>query len=219
MENFMSLGEPETVGRTSEYAYQDACCACSSSYVLPVIRELTGTILPGSIVADAGCGNGSLLGQLHRRDWQMHGLETSVSGLAQAKAAFPAIQFHAVDLASPLSSFSLMGRCDVVISTEVIEHIFLPRIFAQNCYDLLKPNGTLILSTPYHGYLKNLALAISGRLDRHFTALWDYGHIKFWSRQTLTQLLLEVGFQVTQFRGVGRLPYLWKSMVVVAVKR
>ena len=68
------------------------------------------------------------------------------------------------------------------------------------------------------GYLKNLALAISGKSDDHFTALWDYGHIKFWSKRTLTQLLQEAGFQVTQFRGAGRLPYFWKSMVLVATR-
>jgi hypothetical protein len=29
-----------------------------------------------------------------------------------------------------------------------------------------------------HGYLKNLALAVSGNLDRHVAALWDHGHVK-----------------------------------------
>ena len=43
-----------------------------------------------------------------------------------------------------------------------------------------------MLSTPYHGYLKNLALAVSGRMDRHFTALHVGGHIKFFSIETLT---------------------------------
>ena len=53
-------------------------------------------------------------------------------------------------------------------------------------------------------------------MDHHYTALWDGGHIKFWSRETLTKLLEEFGFRVTDFRGAGRLPYLWKSMLVRA---
>ena len=68
------------------------------------------------------------------------------------------------------------------------------------------------------GYLKNCALAISGKLDAHFTALWDGGHIKFWSRRTLTALLQEAGFQVVSFRGAGRCPWLWKSMLIAARK-
>jgi 2-polyprenyl-6-hydroxyphenyl methylase/3-demethylubiquinone-9 3-methyltransferase len=112
----------------------------------------------------------------------MHGLEISESGLAQARANYPQIQFHSVDLMDGVSMLPMAGNCDVVISTEVIEHVFLPRIFAKNCRDLLKSGGTLIISTPYHGYLKNLVLALTDKLDAHFTALWDYGHIKFWSK-------------------------------------
>jgi 2-polyprenyl-6-hydroxyphenyl methylase/3-demethylubiquinone-9 3-methyltransferase len=87
-----------------------------------------------------------------------------------------------------------------------------------NCRRALKPGGALILSTPYHGYWKNLALAVTGKLDDHFTALWDGGHIKFWSRGTLAQLLEEAGFRVERFVGVGRLPFLWKSMIVRSCK-
>ena len=70
------------------------------------------------------------------------------------------------------------------------------------------------MSTPYHGYLKNLALAITGKMDAHFGPLWDGGHIKFWSRKTLSRLLEEKGFEVTDFAGCGRVPYLWMSMLV-----
>jgi 2-polyprenyl-6-hydroxyphenyl methylase/3-demethylubiquinone-9 3-methyltransferase len=73
-----------------------------------------------------------------------------------------------------------------------------------------------VLTTPYHGYLKNLALAVTGAMDAHFTALWDGGHIKFWSYRTLRQLLQEFGFGHCEFRGAGRWPALWKSMVVTA---
>ncbi len=76
--------------------------------------------------------------------------------------------------------------------------------------------GTAILSTPYHGYWKNLALALSGKLDRHFTALWDHGHIKFWSMKTLTLLLEEAGFRDIRFARVGRVPALAKAMIAVA---
>jgi 2-polyprenyl-6-hydroxyphenyl methylase/3-demethylubiquinone-9 3-methyltransferase len=74
------------------------------------------------------------------------------------------------------------------------------------------------VSTPYHGYLKNLALALSGKLDKHFTALWDGGHIKFFSIATLGQLLREAGFKDLRFVRVGRIPPLAKSMLAIAKK-
>lgn len=170
------------------------------------------------VVADAGCGNGSMLGELRGFGFELHGLEVSESGLAQAKKTYRGIEFSYADLMADLSNHPLAGRCDAVISTEVVGHVFLPRIFARNCYRLLKPRGKLILSTPYHGYLKNVALALSGKLEGHFTALWDYGHIKFWSRRTLGILLEEAGFTVVEFHGAGRVPFLWESMILVARK-
>jgi 2-polyprenyl-6-hydroxyphenyl methylase/3-demethylubiquinone-9 3-methyltransferase len=55
-------------------------------------------------------------------------------------------------------------------------------------------------------------------MDRHYTALWDHGHIKFWSIPTLTTLLTEAGFQTIRFHRVGRIPALAKSMIAVAEK-
>jgi len=47
---------------------------------------------------------------------------------------------------------------------------------------------------------------------------WDGGHIKLWSRKTLSQLLSETGFRVVRFIGAGRMPFLWKSMIMIAGK-
>lgn len=106
----------------------------------------------------------------------------------------------------------------MVVSLEVVEHVYAPRNYARTLFDLLEPGGTAIVSTPYHGYLKNLALALSGKMDAHFTALWDHGHIKFWSIETLTKLLDEAGFMNIRFHRVGRVPQLAKSMIAVAQK-
>jgi 2-polyprenyl-6-hydroxyphenyl methylase/3-demethylubiquinone-9 3-methyltransferase len=202
----------------SEYSFSDAQLHCSSDYLLPIIKKRVERLPKRSVIVDVGCGNGSLLAQLQEYGHDLHGIEVSSSGLTHAKNAFPNISFYSGDLTSDMSSHPLAGKCDVVISTEVIEHVFLPRVFASNCHSLLKSKGTLIVSTPYHGYLKNLSLALAGKMESHFTVLWDYGHIKFWSRASLTRLLTEAGFSVREFVGAGRIPYLWKSMVLVADK-
>jgi 2-polyprenyl-6-hydroxyphenyl methylase/3-demethylubiquinone-9 3-methyltransferase len=95
---------------------------------------------------------------------------------------------------------------DVILSTEVIEHLYDPRGLLRNAHALLKPGGIIVLTTPYHGYLKNLLLAATGKMDRHFTVLWDHGHIKFWSRKTLSEALVEAGFADIRFVGSGRVP-------------
>lgn len=111
-----------------------------------------------------------------------------------------------------------MGK-RLFVSLEVIEHVYDPRAYARTLHDLLEPGGTAIISTPYHGYVKNLALAVTGNLDNHFTALWDGGHIKFFSIRTLRRLLIETGFQGIHIIRVGRIPPLAKSMVAIARKK
>ena len=55
-----------------------------------------------------------------------------------------------------------------VISMEVIEHLYSPRTFAAFVRSILEANGggRFILTTPYHGYLKNLSIALAGKADR-----------------------------------------------------
>jgi 2-polyprenyl-6-hydroxyphenyl methylase/3-demethylubiquinone-9 3-methyltransferase len=110
------------------------------------------------------------------------------------------------------------GQFPLVLSLEVVEHLYFPRKFARTVYDLLELGGTAIISTPYHGYWKNVALAVSGKMDAHFTALWDHGHIKFWSMKTIGVLLREAGFGAISFKRGGRVPALAKSMIAVARK-
>ncbi len=153
---------------------------------------------------------------LTARGWDVTGVDPSVEGIAQARAADPGLKLVTGSAYDDLAG--QYGRFPVVLSLEVVEHVYAPRHYARTLLDLLEPGGTAILSTPYHGYWKNLALALSGRMDAHFTALWDHGHIKFWSIRTLGELLRKAGFVDLQFERVGRVPALAKAMIAVARK-
>jgi 2-polyprenyl-3-methyl-5-hydroxy-6-metoxy-1,4-benzoquinol methylase len=163
-----------------------------------------------------GCGNGAIANALIRKGYNIIGIDASESGIEIANHTNPG-HFFIQDLSNNGLPKEIQDiKFDTIISTEVIEHLYAPRIFINNCKSILHKRGTLIISTPYHGYLKNLLLALAGAMDRHFTALWDGGHIKFWSRKTLTNLLEEQGFTIEKFIGAGRIPYLWKSMIIQA---
>jgi 2-polyprenyl-6-hydroxyphenyl methylase/3-demethylubiquinone-9 3-methyltransferase len=86
----------------------------------------------------------------------------------------------------------------------------------RRVFELETPGGRVVLSTPSYGYLKNLALALSGWMDQHFTALWDGGDIKFWSVKTLSLLLEKAGFENVRFEFAVRFYPLAKSMIAIA---
>jgi 2-polyprenyl-3-methyl-5-hydroxy-6-metoxy-1,4-benzoquinol methylase len=111
------------------------------------------------------------------------------------------------------------GCFPFVLSLEVVEHVYFPHRWAACLRALTEPGGLAIVSTPYHGYWKNLALSlVPGAWDRHRHPLRDHGLIKFWSARSLRELLIKSGFQEVSFTRVGRLPALAKSIVAVAEK-
>lgn len=201
----------------SGYRYADACINDSHAYLMPALRaELARLEINGKRLFDLGCGNGSVGAELNREGWDVTGVDPSAEGIAQAKALHPELR---LDTGSAYDDLvTKFGRFPVVISLEVVEHVYAPRDYARTLADLLEPGGTAIISTPYHGYWKNLAMALTGKMDAHFTALWDHGHIKFWSFRTLTQLLEEAGLVDIRFLRVGRVPPLAKSMIAIARK-
>lgn len=190
------------------------------AYLVPALQRVLGDVLTNGHGAgpifDIGCGDGTLDHFLEDRGFTVIGLDADKSRIREAKARYP--QGHYV-VGSAYEDLHLRyGTFPCVLSVEVIEHLFDPHRFADTVSALLEPRGVAIITTPFHGYLKNLLLAASGLLDRHFTALWPGGHIKFWSIKTISQLLVAAGLEIERVVLVDRVPPLARSMIVVARK-
>ena len=203
-------------GVPAEYAYAHDEAGCAHAYLFPAVTELLATCKRGPVL-DLGCGNGWLAHRLILDGHDVYGIDASVTGIEHARARHPG-RFFVGRIGDGLPPGLAGVEFSTVISTEVVEHLYDPRALLRSAKAALRsePEGRLILSTPYHGYLKNLSLAVLGKLDDHFTALWDGGHVKFFSRRTMETMLRQEGFQPLAFRGAGRAPYLWKSMLVSA---
>ena len=202
------------------YRYKaGAAHAHSHQFLMPAVRRELAAVrerLGTPRLFDLGCGNGSVAALLSREGWDVTGVDPSTEGISAARTAYPHLRLEPGSAYDDLAA--RFGRFPVVLSLEVVEHVYAPRDYARTLSDLLEPGGTAIISTPYHGYWKNLALAVTGKMDHHFTALWDHGHIKFWSAQTLSELLAEAGLRQVSLVRVGRVPALARSMIMVARK-
>ena len=190
----------------------------SCGYIVPRILSILRE-LGVQRVLDVGAGNGALCSELLREGYRVAGVEYDKQGVEVARSNYPSIPFYNLGVQDdPATLLEEEEPFDAVVSTEVVEHLFSPHLLPMFAKGVLREGGHLVVTTPYHGYIKNLALSLMNKWDDHHTPLWHGGHIKFWSRNTLAQLLHENGFMVVASSGVGRLPYLWKSMVVVARK-
>lgn len=164
-------------------------------------------------VLDAGCGSGWFLERLDRAGFEAHGVDLSSTAAAEARKRCPAAQVQAASLEERLPFPD--GHFDAIWSTEVIEHVFDPKAFLEELNRVLRPGGLLVLTTPYHGLAKNLAIAVAG-FDRHFDPVGP--HIRFFTIPSMYRLLAETGFKSPAWRGIGRFWPLYKSMFVTARK-
>lgn len=197
-----------------DYGFANADASHMHCHFMPAVHELAGALSPRTRVLDVGCGNGYSCGEFLKRGCTVVGIDLSEQGIAQARAAHPDGRFEL--LAADDRILENLGEApfDLIVSTEVVEHLYDPKSYAKGCFAALRPGGRFVCTTPYHGYWKNLLISLSGKWDSHANPLWDGGHIKLWSRATLSGLLLESGFGNLKFRGAGRLPGLWMTMVM-----
>jgi len=99
--------------------------------------------------------------------------------------------------------------------TDVIEHVFDPPTVIREISRVLSPGGQLLISTPYHGLVKNVLIALF-RFDRHFDPQGP--HIRFFSRSSLTHLLRDAGFRSFKYFYLGRVFPVSKNLVIMTAK-
>lgn len=201
-----------------EWSSESAGNGASGEKLTDVFVRLVQKIDGVQSICDLGCGNGHIAGQLASLGYQVTGVDASRSGISIAQGAYPNVNFVEALIDRDLIQHTALDNVDLVISSDVIEHLYRPSDLLEAAFALLKPRGHVLLGTPYHGYLKNLALALSGRMDSHFSALHDGGHIKFFSVKTLSQLMIAHSFTDLSFSFYGRAPWLWKNMICHARK-
>jgi len=189
-----------------------------TDFLIRLVKRMDGI----ERICDLGCGNGYLAGRLAGMGYHVTGIDASQSGVELARKAYISdkVEFICTAIDDSLSKTLLNNdnEFDLVISGDVIEHLYRPSVLLNSAFQILRPAGHLILGTPYHGYLKNIVFSVLNKWDKHHGVDWDGGHIKFFSVKTLGSLLARHDFINMNFYFCGRLPWLWKNMICHARK-
>ncbi len=144
---------------SADYGWRDAEPTCAHTYLEPVVLQSL-QCLGVRRVLDLGCGNGALCRTLKDAGFDVAGCDADRAGVELARGRNPDIRFEVMDMAGAPGPFA--GEIfDAVVSTEVVEHLYSPQRLPQAVGLLLKEGGWLVVTTPYHGYVKNLVLSLS----------------------------------------------------------
>jgi SAM-dependent methyltransferase len=171
-----------------------------------MLRDVTGP----AVIIDLGCGDGSALAIAagHNPAHRFAGIDWSGDALRQAQAAGLTVVRASVSGGSlPVAD----GAADVVIMSELIEHLVDPDGAVAEARRILRPGGSLLLSTPNLAAWYNRGLlafgiqpifsevslrGVFGRPGRVVA-----GHLRLFTRRALTEFLTASGFRCVTVTG------------------
>lgn len=167
------------------------------SFLLAHIRR-------GATVLDLGCGAGEFSSALTKAGVGVVAVDVAQEALRRARERVAGLDARLWVGGEPLPVDD--NAVDLVWAGEVIEHVADVAPWLSEVRRVLRPRGSLLLTTPHHGPLTLLRLALSPRaFQRHFDPRND--HVRFFSPVTLGRLLDDLGFDVVALRAKRRTIY------------
>lgn len=170
----------------------------------------------GISIFDFGCGNASVMVEMKKLNPKAHyyGVDVSEEALSEAKVKMPEAEFLHIEDGGEFGMKD--GVVDFVFTSEVIEHVYDTENAAKEIARVMKRGAKLLLTTPYHGFLKNLALVLFG-FDKHFDPVGP--HVRFFSKKTLCALFEKYGVETKKVFYYGRFYPFSHSIVIYAEKK
>jgi 2-polyprenyl-6-hydroxyphenyl methylase/3-demethylubiquinone-9 3-methyltransferase len=118
--------------------------------------------LSGLSILDVGCGGGILTEPLARLGADVTGIDPAEENVAAARMHGGQVGLEIDYRASTIEAVSEEGkRFDLVVASEVVEHVADIGLFLHHCAECVKPGGLLVVTT-INRTLKSFALVIVG---------------------------------------------------------
>tara|TARA_B100000989_G_C19530464_1_gene469436 strand:- start:3968 stop:4591 length:624 start_codon:yes stop_codon:yes gene_type:complete len=205
----------------SEYKWEDSGEERSHPYLLNTINSIFNKKkfnFNNTDLLDLGCGNGYLTKKISDLNnfKSIKAIDTSAQGISYAKNNYNGIiKFYH----KSIDDLILSGeKYNFVTCFEVIEHVYNPDLFLKNIVKIIHDDGHILISTPFHGYIKNLLISLLNNFDHHFDPLWMHGHIKFFSKKTFKIIANRNNLHIVDIYYSGRVYPISKSMFILLKK-
>lgn len=154
-------------------------------------------------VLEIGCGEGTFMSELAKFDADVEGIELSDEAVRFCTSkGFKARKLDITNEELPWKS-----HFDIVITTEVIEHVFDHYSFVARINNLLNDNGFLFITTPNFRHYKWLKRYLKGETP---TEIQNPTHIRFFTKDSLQRLLEKQGFEIIDICSYYEDKWFWR---------
>jgi len=150
----------------------------------------------GRVILDVGCGNGYKTGVL-AGDNTVYGLDITEANIEKAAEKGIKAQLHDVEDPIPFED-----NCfDLVVCSEVLEHLFLPEKVLKEIHRVLKKGGIFIATVPNLYCFRNRFTMLIGADCIFLEYPENRYHIRHYSLHGMSNLLKKSGFRIKHVRG------------------
>jgi methionine biosynthesis protein MetW len=166
----------------------------------PEIPNILESLPRGLSVLDVGCGSGVHGAELKRvHGHRVVGVDLSPQSIAKAKTRLA--EAYMADVTKPeLYPFFGRRRFDVIVFSDILEHLYDPSDVLTRHYQLLAPGGHVLISLPNVAIWNVRLSMLAGRFEYRDTGTLDRTHIRFFTRSTFRRFLSEAGLEVSRRR-------------------
>jgi methionine biosynthesis protein MetW len=157
-----------------------------------VLQRVLAVLPPEGRVLDVGCGSGVLLAQLQGHAGYRAGVELSGTAAAAASLVADEVVNAPVDGHLPFEA----GSFDVVVCADILEHLPEPAASLTLLSEFCRPGGAVVISVPNVANWQARLRLLRGIWRYEAVGLFDTGHLRFLTRETLFELVAESGLEV-----------------------
>jgi 2-polyprenyl-3-methyl-5-hydroxy-6-metoxy-1,4-benzoquinol methylase len=174
------------------------------SYFTNARRDYVDALPAGGELAilELGCGNGAT-GALAIEQGKCRnyvGIELFVPMAREAERVLTKVHIgdvNSIELPYPADHF------DVLIMSEVLEHLVNPEQAVQKLARLIKPDGLLFASTPNISHWRMIKSLIGGDFTYTTSGMMDESHVHWFTPNTFARLFAQAGFRPVMVGAIG----------------
>ena len=157
-------------------------------------------------VLELGPGPGSITSHLHENGCRVTALE--LDNKAIEIVAKYCEHVLACDLNDPKwpDMLAAMGKFDVIVAGDVLEHLYDPWATLSNLHTLLAEGGQVIISLPHAGHSAIISCLLAGNFEYGPWGLLDKTHIRFFAIKNIQKLFNDAGFKIIEADFVVKRP-------------
>lgn len=174
------------------YNTKDECYAPSrlrKQKILELIKEEK----KNARILDMGCGAGELGKTLKEHGAYVVGCDIAPHAVEKAKKCLD----DAFVFDTQQGDYVSIGKdFDIIIASELVEHLFMPEHFLQNIKKAMRPETKLIITTPNFLVWTNRLRMLAGQFEYTKSGFLDESHIHFFTYRSLKKILQQTGFVI-----------------------